>query len=132
MAVLEDLGTYIAAQTSLTLGTDLFQGRMPEAPDACVAIYDSGGGLAPERAFGSAGLQYESPSVMVHCRAATRATAKTNADAVFTALGKVMAESLSSTVYHMIRPQQSPTFLEWDDNDRAIYTFNVVCEKEMG
>lgn len=40
MGLEADLVTYLAAQGSLglTAGTNLFEGPMPEAPDACVAV----------------------------------------------------------------------------------------------
>ena len=40
MAFLPEIGTYLAANVtnvSLTLGTNLFLGRLPETPDTCVA-----------------------------------------------------------------------------------------------
>ena len=46
MGMLDDVGTFMAANVtavSLTLGTNLFLGRLPESPDTCVAIYETAG-----------------------------------------------------------------------------------------
>jgi len=55
MGVLDDVGTYMAANVTdvtLTLGTNLFLGRLPESPDTCVAIYETAG-TAPTDVFGA-------------------------------------------------------------------------------
>lgn len=46
----------------LTFGTDLFVSDMPDTPDACVCIYDSGG-YDPD-----VHIQYERPTVQVRIR----------------------------------------------------------------
>ena len=57
MTMLSDIGTKLAAASistqDLTLGTNLFLGRLPESPDTCVAIYQTGG-LAPIDQLGTA------------------------------------------------------------------------------
>ena len=46
MAFLSDIGTYLAASvtdTALTMGTNLFLGRLPDTPDTCVAVFETSG-----------------------------------------------------------------------------------------
>ena len=45
--ILEALGTYADAQTTLTSGTNLFGGRMPDNPDTCVCLYEYDGQARP-------------------------------------------------------------------------------------
>ena len=46
MSVLDEVGTYLAAtvtNVTLTLGTNLFLGRLPDDPDTCVSVQETGG-----------------------------------------------------------------------------------------
>ena len=47
MSMLTDVGTYLAAASistqDLTLGTNLFLGRLPDSPDTCVGLIQTGG-----------------------------------------------------------------------------------------
>ena len=54
MAFLPEIGTYLAANvtaTTLTLGTNLFLGRLPDTPNTCGAIFETGG-LTPAEIMG--------------------------------------------------------------------------------
>ncbi len=80
MAVLGDIGTYLdgatISTTDLTLGTNLFLGRMPDAPDTCVTVYEDSGG-APLDTFGAdSAPPIEQAGVTVHTRAAAYSTAR--------------------------------------------------------
>jgi hypothetical protein len=58
MAFLPEIGTYLAAtvtDTALTLGTNLFLGRLPDTPDTCVALFETGG-LTPAETMGGSSL----------------------------------------------------------------------------
>ena len=46
--MINDVYTYLDAQTSLTAGTDLFKSRLTESPNNQVVIYNTGG-LEPDR-----------------------------------------------------------------------------------
>ena len=56
MSMLTDVGTYLAAASistaDLTLGTNLFLGRLPESPDTCVGLVQTAG-TAPTNTFGT-------------------------------------------------------------------------------
>ena len=67
--VLDDLAVRIATVISGTVGTNVFKSTMPALPDACVTVVETGG-LAPTRALGTAGVQYERPGVQILVRGA--------------------------------------------------------------
>ena len=67
MTVLESLGDYIDAQTSLTLGTDLFLARLPSSPDACVAVYEYAGN-PPSEMLGTGAYAVDRPRIQVLVR----------------------------------------------------------------
>jgi hypothetical protein len=60
----EDIKDILEGETglALTFATDLFIGQMPETPDACVCVYDSGGYPGEENYL------YERPTVQVKVR----------------------------------------------------------------
>lgn len=134
MTMLSDIGTKLAAATistqDLTLGTNLFLGRLPESPDTCVAIYQFAG-LSPIDQLGSAAPNLEVPSLQVRCRATSYATAEALANDVWGVLVLILNQTLTSTRYLRIEAQQSPFPLERDTQDRVIFVSNYNVIKEV-
>jgi|TARA_R110002020_G_scaffold175414_7_gene367303 hypothetical protein len=133
MTMLSDIGTKLAAASistqDLTLGTNLFLGRLPESPDTCVAIYQTGG-LAPIDQLGTAAPNLEVPGLQVRCRAASYSTGEALANDVWGVLVLILNETLTSTRYLRIEAQQSPLPLERDTQDRIIFVANYYVTKE--
>jgi hypothetical protein len=131
MALLDDLGTYLATEVaSLTLGTNLFLGRLPDDPDTCVAVYEYSGD-DPVNVMGGPGLPpVEQPRVQVAVRAAGYATAHTLAVECWTALEQVLNETLTSTRYHRVAAIQSPFPMRRDDQDRVVFAQNYRVIKD--
>jgi len=125
MAMLDDLGTYLEAQVgSLTLGTNLFLGRMPDSPDVCVTLYEYGGG-APTNVMGGDNMPpIEEPRVQVLTRADGYTATRTLAGECWTAIEAILNESLSGTLYHRVSANQSPFPLERDSQDRVLFAQN--------
>ena len=142
MAVLDDLGAFMVANvtdTSLTLGTNLFLGRMPTDPDTCVAIYETGG-TDPTDVFGSnSAPPIENAGVMCHTRAAAYSDCqslavdimKTLSKVIMKTLSKVINETLTSTYYYKVEPIQSPFGLDRDDQDRMVFSCNFSVAKAL-
>ena len=134
MAVLGDLGTFMAANvtdTTLTLGTNLFLGRMPDSPDTCVAIYETAG-QAPIDVFGAdSAPPIESAGVMCHTRAAAYSDCQALAVDIMKTLSKVINESLSGTAYYKVEPIQSPFAFDRDDQDRMLFSCNFTAVKAL-
>jgi len=64
MTLIEQVATYLQDDFDLgTIGTDIFIGFMPESPDACIAVLDTGG-TEPSRY-----LPIESPTFQAFIRA---------------------------------------------------------------
>ena len=134
MTMLNDIGTKLAAATistqDLTLGTNLFLGRLPESPDTCVAIYQYAG-LRPIDQLGTAAPNLEQPSLQVRCRATSYATAEALANDIWGVLVVILNQTLTSTRYLRVEPQQSPFPLERDTQDRIIFVANYNVTKEV-
>lgn len=131
MALLDELGTYIGSQVgSLTLGTNLFLGRLPDEPDTCVALYETGGS-EPLSVMGSDALPpVEQPRVQVLTRASSYATARALAGTIWLALENILNENLSGVRYHRCAAVQSVFALERDSHDRIILAQNFQVQKD--
>lgn len=125
--ILDEVGTYLAANiigaTALTLGTNLFLGRLPDAPDTCVAIFETGGTL-PEQTMGSGLASIERPRIQVVTRRPGYSDARILAYNVWNTLEGVANESLSGTRFLRVSAVQSPYPLERDSTDRIIIVQN--------
>ena len=134
MGMLDDVGTYMAASvtaTSLTLGTNLFLGRLPESPDTCVAIYETAGN-APDDVFGAnSAPPIENAGLMCHTRATSYSTCQTLALDIMKTLSKVINETLTSTAYYKIEATQSPFGLMRDDQERMVFSCNFTAVKAL-
>jgi hypothetical protein len=134
MGVLDDVGTYMAANvtdTTLTLGTNLFLGRLPESPDTCVAIYETAG-TAPTDVFGAnTAPPIENAGVMCHTRATSYSSCQSLAVDVMKTLSKVINETLTSTVYYKIEATQSPFALDRDEQERMVFSCNFTAVKAL-
>lgn len=130
MSTLIDVANYLQAQVgSLTLGTNLFVGRMPDTPDTCVALYEYGGSAPTEVMGAPATPPLENPRIQVATRAASYASAETLARSIWTALNGVLDETLTATRYNIISAIQSPFPLERDSADRVIFVQNFDITK---
>lgn len=130
--VLDDLAVYGASNGLGTVGTSIFKGRMPDAPDECLALIPYGG-LASQQQYGSDALKWEFPRVQVIARASRHdySTAQTMADEAYRAYAQIMAETVNGTFYHCVTPLQPPFSMGLDDNERPIVGFNLQVEKEL-
>ena len=129
MSMLEEIGTYLAAESMGTLGTDLFLGEMPDAPDTCTAVHEYAG-MQPVHFMGvtRGAAIWEQPRFQVMCRAKAYATARSKAKDAFNKLDG-HSGTLSGTEYGYIRALQSPFLVQKDANDRVLIACNFEVAK---
>ena len=134
MSVLTDIGTYLndasISTQDLTLGTNLFLGRLPETPDTCVGVIQTAG-LAPTDTFGTSFPPLETQGLQTLVRATTYATAEALAVDVMKSLASVDNQTLTSTLYLKIEAQQSPFALERDNQERLVMSCNFLVTKTL-
>jgi hypothetical protein len=127
--ILEAVGSHIDANSAtLTIGTNLFLGRMPETPDLCVAVYEYQG-LAPMETFGAAGFVIDKPSIQVMVRA-TRddyPTARNLAQDLRILLAAVSDTTINGLRVVRLASNGSVIPLGTDDLDRPRLVFNLDC-----
>lgn len=135
--VLEEIVAFLASEGLGTAGTDLFTSRMPDTPNACGCVYETGG-LPPDPGFGAATLRFESPAVQIVFRGAALDydTPRANAKTAMASMVSVEApQTLTGTTYNTIRAQQSPFNMlgegVTDENQRFYIACNYLIEKEL-
>ena len=134
MSVLTDIGTYLndasISTQDLTLGTNLFLGRLPETPDTCVGVIQTAG-VAPTDTFGTSFPPLETQGLQTLVRATTYATAEALAVDIMKSLASVDNQTLTSTLYLKIEAQQSPFALERDNQERLVMSCNFLVTKTL-
>lgn len=112
----------------LTLATNLFFSRMPDAPDDCVAIAD-GPGDPPMLAQAKLANNYYYSAITIYAR---------NTDYVlgWQALNKIVEflhgrsnEVIDGTYYALIRAISDPQVLEYDKNERITLMVNFEVQR---
>jgi hypothetical protein len=127
MAFLPEIGTYLVANVTavtLTLGTNLFLGRLPDTPDTCVALIETAGQTAVDSMGGSTLPSYTRPRTQVLVRAASYSAASGLAEDIYKQMQKIDNESLSGVYYLRADGLQSPFYLERDPQERAVFSCN--------
>lgn len=130
---LEALGTYIDTNNAtLTLGTNLFLGKMPDAPDLCVTIYEYQG-TAPIMTFGSTAIEIDRPSLQIAVRAGRDdyPSARDLAVTLRTLVSGMINVSASGVTILRTAPTGSIYSLAPDQLERPRVVFNVDCHVDV-
>lgn len=131
MSAAEDIATYIGTSVgALTLGTNLFIGRMPEQPDSAVRVAETFG-FRPEAHMGTGASPIGRPRIHVLVRDYSWATGRATIQTVFDLLDAVSNATLSGTRYLRLAASQDPFGIGPDDSDREqfIVNFDVWYER---
>lgn len=143
--LLDDVATYLDTQsTALAIfsGTTGNLGKsialdVGTVPDTFVSLYETPG--VPNGYTMSTGIRatvaYESPVLQVLSRSASYATARTNAQTVYTILDGLAGQNLptsTGTTYLDFSAVQAPFLLQRDEHDRYIVSVNFNVRKQVG
>lgn len=129
MSVLEAIGNYVDTNnSSLTLGVNLFLSKMPQAPDACVAIFEYEG-MPPIENFGEGGFSISRPSVQIMVRGAREdyVGARDLAETLRVQVSSISNTILSSVGILRIASMGSIMPLGVDELERPVIVFNMDC-----
>ena len=136
MSLLDEVGTYLAAQGIGTLGTNLFLGFAPDAPDQVTVLYEAGG-QAPIRAMGQAAGSpvAQRPRLQVVCRDTQYeyATARSKAKSVYAILDGLCSRgdiTMSGTRYMWLSAVSEPSLMGRDDAGRVLIVCNYDAIKD--
>jgi hypothetical protein len=126
-----DLAHYIDAQTALVQATDLFVGALPPKPETAAALLEYPGAPPIETMGADSKPAVIMPRVQVLARGAAGETsyplARGLAYTIWNALVLVTNEDIGAVPTYYLRTAvlQTPGLLYRDDNDRAVFSFNV-------
>lgn len=143
MALLEDIVTYLAAQSTSFTALPSTSGNLGAAifldssliPDTFAAVYETPG-VVNDYAFststGKAAVVMERPGFQILSRSTSYATARSRAQTAYTILDGLAQKNLptsTGTLYQEIVVNQAPFFLQRDEKDRYIVATNYLVRK---
>lgn len=130
MPLLDDLAAYLVTQGIGTVDVDIYAGKLPDQPDACIAL-QARGGLAPDII-----TTIEQPGVRMLVRdvdtPAGMAAANARAYALKLLLHRSVGLVLNGILYHRIDAIGNPQFIGQDQRGRPKYEISFIVTKEDG
>lgn len=124
MPAAADIAEHLEDNVIGTVGTSIFVNYLPETPDACIAVYDTGG-QAPLNV-----LNYENAGIQVTVRGTAAAGRSKIAD-VFDLLHTLTHATIETRDYRRIDATSSPSFIGRDRLGRSLFTVNFIVLKEV-
>lgn len=121
--ILDELVSHIDANTSLTEGTNLFKGHLPDEPDTCVALFETPGSRTPASLVDTV----EERSVQVRARALKYSDARTRCEEVYRLLHGIGETVISGARFLLIEARQPPFSLGRDGRQRNEFAVNLRC-----
>jgi hypothetical protein len=123
-----DIKDLLIADSSLglTLGGNLFIGKMPSQPRRTVTLFDSYG-FAPQLALANQGYEY--PAIQIQVRDVDYQNAYDVCEEIKTLLHGVNHTTLNGALYTVIYCSSGPTLLEWDDNGNVLFVMNFNLQR---
>ena len=132
--LLDDMGDLLSTGGLGTVGSTIFLGYEPPAPDAVVVVYETAG-LAPERAMSplAGTVVCERPGVQIVCRGVRDdyATPRQQAHLAWKLIEGLQPRTLNGRRYLYAEAIQSPFPMRRDDVGRVLIGFNAVAWKEL-
>jgi len=122
--LINDVADYLQAQGVGTVATNIFSGYLPESPDACIAVLDTGG---PQP---DAYLPTRSPTFQVFIRDIDYPTGKAKLDSVRAKLHQNANVALVSgqTYFYYILAISEGGHVGRDDAGRDLFSINFLCK----
>lgn len=132
--LLDDMMTLLQTGGTTSDGTELTAGFMPEKPDDCVTVYETGG-TGPIRAMRSSPGQpvAEQPRIQVVVRGKSfdYQTPRTKINGIYKMLEGYGDTTINGVRYLWVGAVQSPYPMRRDETQRPYLAFNCDVVKEM-
>ena len=110
------------------VNANIFLGDLPDTPDSCLALYQTGGQDAVHSLGAGVDETHETPTFQVRIRNASYATANTQAESVKDILDGLVNQTINSNEYKSIFMQGDINSLGRDDRNRINLTVNFIAK----
>jgi hypothetical protein len=121
--IYQDISSLLESGGVGTLGSNLFWGMLPDAPDLATAVFEYAG--EPPTYVKSRKVEWEHPRLQVITRGKTYIEAMQKAEDVYAALHGVRGQTINGKLYDSIRARQRPFADPSGKDDRG--RFRVFC-----
>lgn len=124
MGLIDDIAQDIHNQGIAVLGQNLFIGYMPQTPDTCIAVFETGG-LKP-----SIDLPLSDPTFQVLIRASTYLSGRTLLNSIRMRYHQFYNGMLvpNGTYFYSIVVQGEGAQLPQDANQLELFSINFLCK----
>lgn len=125
--LIRDIAQILQTNGIGVLGTDIFLGQLPASPDNVVAVFEYAG-EPPDLHWPG-----EYPGLQILVRNKSYEAGRQKIEQVKNILHGLAETVVNNHRYLLIRANQSPAFLQRDENNRAIFVcnFRVIKAKEV-
>jgi len=125
IVLIKDIGGILQANGIGVLGTDIFLGQLPASPDNVVAIFEYAG-EPPDLHWPG-----EYPGLQILVRNKSYDAGRQKIEQAKNVLHGLTETVINLHRYLLVRANQSPAFLQRDENNRAIFVCNFRVIKEV-
>jgi len=120
-----DIADHLATLGHGTVGTDIFYSSLPDSPDVCVCVIQTGG----QRPAPWEDLEY--PGIQIVVRDSDSDVARTKAEAIFADLAGLTHTTINTRIYHYFESTGSPNDVGLDEKNRRLITIPFIVTKDM-
>lgn len=122
--MISDIASYLAENGIGSIGNTIFKSRLPDIPDNCISIYETGG-LAPDRYLPTA-----DPTFQIIVRNKTYSAGKSKMDDIVDLLHQKTNSTLvtGGFYFYYIFLMGEPAHIGVDKKDRDEFSANFVCK----
>lgn len=121
-----DIAAYLQTVGIGTVGTDIFKGYMPDAPNDCIVLYQRGG-RSPEVVQTSPKLEYPELHIIVRADGDTAYDdAMTRANSIMTALHTMAEQTINAHRYLYLRALSSPVLMRFDYSQKPPHVLVAI------
>lgn len=123
--LIRDIAQILQTNGIGTIGVDIFLGQLPASPDNVVVVFEYAG-EPPDLHWSG-----EYPGLQILARNKSYDAGRQKIEQVKNILHGMAETVINSHRFLLIRANQSPFFLERDENNRAIFVCNFRIIKEV-
>jgi len=120
-SVAEDLKDLLVAEGVATFESNLFFDLLPDRPDLCAAVRETGSWRMPEA---NTGIEYPTAQVLVRGGANNILGARDFMQSIYAAIRDALPQTINSTWYGGFWVASGPASIGRDERQRPVYSVN--------